>query len=159
MNRVRAYDVEENKMIYMEDAYPNTKYKFEYNAADNYRLSLMKLKRKVKVYDEDEKEYIHTEFSKIPSTIMEYIGVDDKFGQPIYEADKVILKVSVYMQIGKKKKLIDIERYTGKIIKMWMSGWAIECDNEDNNKVSYYMLSNILNKDYTLEVIGNALEN
>ncbi|MGL5718622.1 MAG: YopX family protein [Paraclostridium sp.] len=157
--KVRAYDEVENKMIYTNDVYPNTKYKFEYER-DNDGLSLMELKRKVRVYDENEEEYIHTEFKKVPfARMMDYIGINDKFGQEIYDLDNVELKISVYKQIGSKKKLIDIERYEGMIVKLWMCGWAIEYVNPITKKVDLYMLSNLINKDYTLLVTGNRFEN
>lgn len=55
--KFRAWDKEKNKMIYSDETYPRSEYKFEFEIFNDYKFTLSKMTDRFNVVDEEGYDY------------------------------------------------------------------------------------------------------
>ena len=99
--KFRAWDKEENKMVYSNETYPRSKYKFNFEVSNDYKFTLSKLTNKITTIDEDgDYRYIEL-YEPISTNIMECTNINDKNGKDIYEGDIIEYKKEHVYKMGK----------------------------------------------------------
>lgn len=132
--KFRAWNKENEKMIYSNETYPRSIYKFEFDIVSNFNFKLTKMVDRFNVKDDDGENYYIECYEPIDADIMQYTGIKDKNNKEIYEGDIVEFYSNVEDEIITEK----VEYHFG----IYRAG--------------DYFVGKIYNK---CEVIGNIYEN
>lgn len=150
--KFRAWGKQEKEMIYSNEVYPRSMYKFEFDILNNFEFKLMKMVDRYNVTDGEGNDTYQEVFEAVEADIMQYIGRKDSEGKEIYEGDIVELNITYWNNCNKEER-----KFIGEITDFRGLGWSIRYKDKDNN-IDYPMMW-LLGKDYMIEVKGNIYEN
>lgn len=146
--KFRAWNKENEKMIYSNETYPRSIYKFEFDIVSNFNFKLTKMVDRFNVKDDDGEDYYIECYEPIDADIMQYTGLKDKNGKEIYEGDIIQ----------------DCEGNVMKVI--WFdNGFMLEFRFKRKFEGEFYIdktnlkLSQTDDRRWGMQVIGNIYEN
>lgn len=142
--KFRAWDKDTGKMVYSDQVYPRSMYKFEFDSFNDFDFKLMKIVDRYNVTDDNGKWYYQEMLEAVDADIMQYTGMKDAKGKEICEGD--IVKVSECMA-G--------EDFIGKVIYDELEGCYFIIRGSEKS----YCKITIDLEDYCHYVIGNIYEN
>ncbi len=139
--KFRAWNKQNKKMIYSDQVYPRSKYKFEFDVFNEFNFKLMKMVDRYNVTDDEGNETYQEVFEAVDADIMQYTGIKDAEGKEIYEGDIVKIK---FMSMFEDKHFIGV-------VKFYDGSFLV--DNEKLQKAHF-----LFRESDVLEVIGNVYE-
>lgn len=142
--KFRAWNKQTGKMIYSDQVYPRSMYKFEFDILSEFDFKLMKMVDRYNVTDDEGNDTYQEVFEAVEADIMQYTGMKDVNGKEICEGD--IVKVSERMA-G--------EDFIGKVIYDESEGCYFIIRGSEKS----YCKITIDLEDYSHYVIGNIYEN
>ena len=141
--KFRAWNKNKSCMIYLDETYPKSKYKLEFEIFNGFNLTLMEMTNRENVYYKDGEGTYIEHFEPVESVIMQYIGLKDSNKNKLYEGDKV--KIEDYFG----------DDIIGRVIyDETTAGYVFHKGNERN----YFQMTLDL-ESYVYYVIGNIYEN
>lgn len=141
--KFRAWDKENEVMVYSDKSFPLSEYRFGIDLIYREGITLTKLSDRTNVtYEEGEEGFIN-DFEKVDAIIMQYTGAKDSNGNKIYEND--IVKVEDYFG----------EDMIGKVIydETEACYWLMKGDERNHFRMTFDLES------YVHVIIGNIYEN
>ena len=73
--KFRAWNKNKSCMIYLDETYPKSKYKLEFEIFNGFNLTLMEMTNRENVYYKDGEGTYIEHFEPVESVIMQYIGL------------------------------------------------------------------------------------
>ena len=140
--KFRAWDKQAKKMIYSDEVYPKSMYKFEFDILNNFEFKLMKMIDRYNVTDDEGNDKYQEVFEAVEADIMQYTGLKDVEVNEIYEGDII------------EKEFVDFgngDRFVG-IVTFIDGCWCVE--NENKRSACF-----LFNETDVNSVIGNIYEN
>lgn len=141
--KFRAWDNQAEKMIYSDEVYPMSKYKFEFDIFNDFEFKLMKMIDRYNVTDDEGNDTYQEVFKAVEADIMQYIGLKDKNGKEIYEGDIVEYEIDSP----------GLGEYFKGVVEFYNGFYYIKSKRTDNiMDLTDYETNN-------LTIIGNIYEN
>jgi hypothetical protein len=131
--KFRSWDKQAQKMVYSNEVYPKSVYKFEFDLLSEFDFKLMKMVDRYNVTDEDGDSTFVEVFKAIDADMMQYTGLKDMDNQDIYENDYVEL-YSMGAKIGIAKIIFNNSRWEVEHIGEWKEGLRTDLRHFVNKK-------------------------
>lgn len=150
--KFRAWNKEEKCMIYSDEVYPKSEYKFEFEIFNNFKLTLMKMINRENAYHKDGEETHIEYFEPVDAEIMQYTGIKDSNGNEIYEGDiiKRIDRTPIAQMYG--KEVIGVVVFAEASFALDIhEGFYLMNNNRLSNLCSYEVMGNIYENPELLE--------
>ena len=139
--KFRAWNKQTGKMIYSDQVYPRSMYKFEFDLFNDFDFKLMKMVDRYNVTDDEGNDTYQEVFEAVEADIMQYTGMKDVNGKEIYEGD--IVKIKFMSMLEDKHFIGEVKFYDGSFM----------VDNEKLQKAHF-----LFREFDVLEVIENIYE-
>ena len=141
--KFRAWNKQTGNMVYSNQVYPRSMYKFEFDLFNDFDFTLMKMVDRYNVTDDEGNETYQEVFKAVDADIMQCIGRKDSEGKEIYEGD--IVEIDDYFG----------ENFIGRVIydEIDAGYWIMKGDEKKYFKMTFDL------EGYLHYVVGNIYEN
>lgn len=154
--KVRALVKDTKELIYWNEVYPKSKYKFEFDILNGFEFKLMKMVDRYNVIDEDGNDHMMEVFEAVEADIMQSTGLTDFYGKEIYEGDRVKFKKRYYLndEAEEYTKENPLEVEERGIVRLKEGGFDVV--NKNGFSQTLCIVKYMEKSDYELEIIGTG---